>query len=369
MTDYVQGTTQALNALFFSAPGVPVAVDNLSLTVVSLSDASTVLGPVTSPFANPQLGAYVYLWALPINLPVGQYYVAWTGDVAGDPINAAETITVVAPGAGEYVPGACQTWPIKWPASCDLSLASPEITGIALEAAQDLLYMLTAQRFSECPTTLRPCREECYGEGGYGWGWRSMWWGDTVGYPTPVNISGQWYNLGCGSCGQNCSCTPISETYLPGPVVQINEVKVDGVVLVNGVDYRVDDYRKLVRLGDVWPFCNDLNKADTEVGTWSVNATYGEPVPMLGQLAVGEVACSFVDLLLGNDCALPAGITDLTRQGVSMSFANTSNDLLQFFARFPISYLFVKTYNPHGLMARAKAYDLDGPDFRAVGTA
>lgn len=369
MTNYVQGSTQALSAQFFASPGVPVAVTGLGMSIISVETGNSVLA-VTGTFDNPSLGLYIYQWAVDISLSIGQYSVEWMGFVDDIPIFAQETIFVVSPGNGTYVPGACETWPIKWPANCDLSTATPEITGIALEAAQDLLYMLTAQRFSQCTTTLRPCREECFGQGGFGWNWRSMWWGDWGMYPMPINLGGQWYNLGCGSCGTSCSCRPISETYLPGPVASVQEVKVDGVVLTPGIDYRVDDYRKLVRLnGEVWPFCNDLNKADTEVGTWSVTATYGEPIPMLGQLAVGEVACSFLDLLLGNDCALPNGITDLTRQGVSMSFANTSDDLLQFYARFPISYLFVKTYNPHGLMARAKAFDLDGPDFRAVGTA
>lgn len=263
-----------------------------------------------------------------------------------------------------YEAGPCAPWPVRWP--CSLTGVSPEITGIALQAASEILYNLTAQRFSECEVALRPCREECWGSG-FGWGFRG-WWGD-YGYPTPVNISGQWYNLGCGQCINGCACTIMSETFLPGPVISVTQVLVDGVELVNGVDYRVDDYRKLVRLGALWPFCNDLNKASTEVGTWEVTAVYGEPVPVLGQIAVGELACEFIRLLTGQECSLPNGITDLTRQGISMSFANTTTDLTQFFARYPSSYLFIKTYNPNNLMARARAYDLDGPSYRAVGTA
>jgi hypothetical protein len=62
-------------------------------------------------------------------------------------------------------------------------------------------------------------------------------------------------------------------------------------------------------------------------------------------------------------------MTDLSRQGISMSFQNVDNGLTQFYARFPVSNLFIKTFNPQGLLARAQAFDLDGPDFRAVGTA
>lgn len=368
---YVQGHTQALSVIFFASPGVPVAVTGIALNVISLETGDTVLA-VTGTFDNPSLGTYIYQWGVPINLPIGQYSVTWTGFVGDLPIAAQETITVVSPGDGTYVPGSCQTWPFILPRSCDLSTASPEITGIALEAAQDMLYLLSGQRFAQCAVTLRPCREECYGNG-WGWGWRADWWGGwdgNYGYPFPMNLGGgNWINLGCGSCGSNCSCTPISETYLPGPVASIVEVKVDGVVLTPGVDYRVDDYRKLVRLGGVWPFCNDLNKADTEPGTWVVTAVYGEPVPALGQLAVGELMCSFIGFLVGEDCELPAGITDLSRQGITMAFANASEDLTQMFARYPKTYLFLKTYNPYNLQSRAKAFDLDGPDYRAVGTA
>lgn len=263
-----------------------------------------------------------------------------------------------------YAPGPCETWPVKW--RCSLSGEDPAVTGVALQAASEVLYQLSGQRFSSCEVTIRPCREECYSTGWGGW---AGWWQYGT-YPQPAFINGTWYNLTCGTCGSGCSCTPLSEVFLPGPVQSVTEVKVDGVVLVSGVDYRVDDYRKLVRLGGaVWPYCNELNLADTEVGTWSVTVVYGESVPVLGQIAVGEIACSFLDYLNGGECDLPAGLTDISRQGVSMTFANATVDLVAFFARFPMSYLFIKTFNPNGLMARARAYDLDGPDFRVVGTA
>lgn len=271
-----------------------------------------------------------------------------------------------------YTPGPCETWPVRWPANCEylqLEAATPEITGIAAQAASEILYYFTAQRFGLCTVALRPCRDSCYD---YGWpGW-SSWWqygsGSYGYYPQPAWFNGTWFNLTCGQCTTGCSCTVISETILPGPVKNVVSVTVDGVVLVNGVDYRVDDYRKLVRMNGVWPLCNDLN-AVSGTGTWEVVAEYGEPVPMLGQLAMGELACNFLGFLLGEDCALPGGVTDITRQGISMTIAEQTTDLLNFFIKFPISYLFVKTYNPSGLQARAQAYDLDGPTYRAVGTA
>lgn len=262
-----------------------------------------------------------------------------------------------------YAPGPCQTWPVRW--TCSLAGKDPAVTGAALEAASEMLYYLSGQRFSQCEVAIRPCREDCYSYGRVGW---SGWWGGYGGYVTPYNLGGQWYNITCGQCSSGCSCTVVSEIFLPGPVLEIVEVKVDGVVLTAGTDYRLDDYRKLVRIGALWPFCNDLNLADTEPGTWSVTAVYGEPVPILGQIAVGNLACEFIKLIEGADCALPPNVTEISRQGLTMSFGDITTDLTTFFTRYPMAYNFIRTYNPHNLMARARAYDLDGPEFRVVGT-
>ncbi len=263
-----------------------------------------------------------------------------------------------------YKFGPCDDWPVIW-GRCNLTTASPTITGQAVQAASELLYMLTAQRFDTCTVKLRPCRAECAPDfmvNGF--------WFDYGVWPKPALINGTWYNLTCGLCSGSCGCTFISETLLPGPVASVVDVKVNGISLVNGVDYRVDDYRKLVRLGgNVWPFCNDFNLADTELNTWSVTAVYGEPVPVLGQLALGELACEFVKFLTGGQCALPYGITDINRQGVSMSFADAQELLASGFLNLPICDQFIRASNPNQLQARSKVYDIDGPEFRAVGTA
>jgi hypothetical protein len=161
----------------------------------------------------------------------------------------------------------------------------------------------------------------------------------------------------------------LEETTFPGPIYDVTEVKLDGVVLTKNVDYRVDDYRKLVRLGgNLWPFCQDMNLDDTEANTWSVTALYGEPVPALGQLAVGELASEFVRYLLCLECQLPQGVVDISRQGTSMTVANISDLYNTGFIQLRMCDLFIKTANPHHLQARAAVYDLDGSQHRAVGT-
>jgi hypothetical protein len=202
--------------------------------------------------------------------------------------------------------GPCAAWDPIW--CCTLSAGAMAATGLALDAATEILYHLSGQRFGLCTFTLRPCRHECSSDGG--WPGFGGWWQWGAEYPRPLLFDGVWSNVTCGVCGDRCSCTGLSEAWLPGPIGTIITVKLDGTVLVSGSGYRVDDFRKLVRLGGgVWPVCQDMNLPDTEVGTWSVTLTIGESVPVL-RYAVGELACEIARGCAGETCVLPAGDAD-----------------------------------------------------------
>lgn len=257
--------------------------------------------------------------------------------------------------ADMYTPGPCDDWNPVW-GTCLINLPTEAqaFTGAALTAASEVLWQLTAQRFGLCRVALRPCRASCVSEGDRGRGW----W-EFGSYPYPTWIAGAWFNLGCGGCGSGCSCTVLQETLLPGPIAAMVEVKVDGVTL-DPAAYEVHDYRKLVRVdGGTWPLCNNFTLPTTEAGTWSVTADYGEPVPMTGRIAVGELACEIARSLAGIDCALPAGVQQITRQGVSMTFNEYSQILNNGLVGLPHSDRFIKMYNPSKLMARSAVFDLD----------
>jgi hypothetical protein len=189
------------------------------------------------------------------------------------------------------------------------------------------------------------------------------WWhpGDGFTYPQPIMIRGQWYNLTCGNCSGDCSCAEISEAKLPGPVYDVTEVKVDGVTLTPDVDYRVDDWRILVRLGgERWPLCNDISLDDDQEGTWSVTYRQGTPVPPLGQLAVAELATEIAKYLACDDtCALPKPIQSITRQGISMTFLDPNEVFAD--GRLGLYWcdMFIQTYNPNKLRRRSRVYNLD----------
>jgi len=264
-----------------------------------------------------------------------------------------------------YKFGPCEPWDPIWTCNISLITGAAEVTGVAVQAASEILYQLSAQRFGLCSVQLRPCRKSCQSS----FPWYSWWQYGT--YPQPYWWNGTWYNLACNSCPENsCSCIGLAETELPGPVHSIVEVKLNGEVLVEGVDYRVDDYRKLVRLGgDQWPYCQDMRLADTEDNTWSVTAEYGEVVPTIGRMAVGELALEFVKYLLCDDnCQFPYGVVDISRQGVSMSIQSIADLIKTGMLNLRMCDMFIMATNPQHMTARAAVYDLDAPTYRAVGT-
>jgi hypothetical protein len=258
--------------------------------------------------------------------------------------------------------GPCADWPIYW--SCDVSSYSPVLTGYAASMATRVLWSLSGRRFGTCTTTLRPCRKECYDS----WPWGSSQWNDTGFQATPWPDWRYWFPMSCGSCQSGCGCTSLSEVVLPSPVSSVVSVKVDGTPLVTGA-YRVDNNRLLVRTdGQRWPYCNDLNKDDTQPGTWSVTASYGEEVPASGRLAMGELACEILRAGTGQDCRLPPGVTQLVRQGVTIQYPDVGQLLKEGRTGLYLVDMFITAENPDGLKSRARIYSVDRPTQRRAGT-
>lgn len=176
----------------------------------------------------------------------------------------------------------------------------------ALMLATSSLQMLTYNRVGTPPITIRPCPESrrC------GCAWAPY-----------VGTDGLWRNdCGCGSLG--AACAPLSEIDLPGPVGYIVSVKVDGVPL-NLADFRLDDGHLLVWQGigpSPIPATQDLNRADTEPGTWSVTYSRSYPVGPDARLAVALLAAEYAKAFKPRaKCSLPKGVTNVVRNGVTFS--------------------------------------------------
>ena len=247
----------------------------------------------------------------------------------------------------------CSDWvtPVDLTA-CDCPDDAPAaVVSTSITVASELLYALTGRQYpGTCSETLRPCSNSGDPYGFTPWLWTYPW--------TPVRMGGQWLNLGpCGCHMRTCGCGGYPSVNLGRSDVQsVTEVKIDGSVLA-GTAYRLDSQQYLTRIdGDTWPCCQDLTEPTTEVGTWSVSITYGDPVPEALKRAAAVLASEFIKDCIGADCRLPQRTTTVTRQGLTIDMIDPQQFLdLGRTGIYEID-LAVRAYNPHNLTRRSMVW-------------
>jgi hypothetical protein len=259
------------------------------------------------------------------------------------------------------VVGPCEPWNAVL--CCDVTGVAQEVIDRSVIAATEVLWGLSGRQFGECSARGRPCRDDCLN------GWQP--WGDGVWGPWPYNAGhAQWFNITCGCVGE-CSCTRVCEFELPGAAASgIVRVSIDGVDLVPNVDYRLDNWRKVVRLGgECWPLCQDMTANDDEIGSWVVEWLYGAPVPELGNIAVGELACEFIKACTNNRCKLPQRVQSIVREGVTFTLLDPQDFFADGRTGLYFSDLFITTFNPSRLAAASAVWSPDVPNtMRVAGT-
>lgn len=185
---------------------------------------------------------------------------------------------------------------------------------VALGLAWTTLQVLTAYQLAICPISVRPCRKQC----AFGTYFIAPVFGGPMTAPFWPSVSnGVWTNIWCGHSGE-CGCTRIREVKLIGPVGGIESVMIDGEV-IDPSAYRVDDGHKLVRQdGQEWPVCQDMNAPAGEDNTFVITYYHGAVDDITVRWAAGILADEYLKAVLGDDdCRLPAGTTNVVRQGVS----------------------------------------------------
>lgn len=181
------------------------------------------------------------------------------------------------------------------------------------DAAVLWLWRLSGSVFGVVTDTVRPCfrspdRSATYrGESGS----PAAWW--------PGLISGTWNSGACGCSDSGCACgADLSRFQLPGPVVTVEKILIDGAELDPSA-YGIQDNRWIVRLdGGSWPQNQDLTAGPDEDGSFVVTYRRGIPVPVDGQVAAGALACDMAKAELGQACALPDRASSVSRQGINI---------------------------------------------------
>lgn len=312
-------------------------------------DGAVVVAPTTDGIIEIDAGGtfstYRYLGTYP---PIGEYVIIWQdadGLQASEEIVSSFTISDPADTTGP-----CSAWTDgDAVAACGLDLGIGTDTSVLDAAASDasaILYELSGRQFpGVCEKTVRPCRNPssgCWSDGDAAWWTFDRWRNDR---------------------GPTCGCQPLSRVKLSGyPLVEITEVKIDGVVLPHldendHPNWRLDKGRWLTRMDSpgpplvkrYWPSCQNLALAPTETGTFSISYAWGIEPPNLGRQAAAQfarelwVACGGG----GGECRLPPKVTKVVRQGVTYERAVSIAKLLRTGATgLPILDAFIASVNP-----------------------
>lgn len=132
----------------------------------------------------------------------------------------------------------------------------------------------------------------------------------------------------CRECLSCCTChyhfIPLAGPY---PVVEVLEVKIDGVV-VPPAEYRLDEYARLVRVlpeHEGWPRYQrmdaDPDGPDAE-DTFVIRYRVGRAVPEDLEYAAALLAAELKRACAGQSCALPDRVTNIVRDGVSFDLVD-----------------------------------------------
>lgn len=239
-------------------------------------------------------------------------------------------MTVVPP-----LEGRC-AWPMVMQDCVAWDDADPEVQEWAQSIATDLMWALSGRQFGVCTTLVRPlsCR--------------------------PILVT----DVGLFAVGAPLAespCPPLCQAVrLPGPVLSVSEIIMDGVVQPDTLWYLSGD-DLLRRDGDPWPLLQDLSLPTTEVGTWSVEYLRGIPVPVGGQTAAGTYACQLVRQITTGKCDLPERVTQIARQGVTMTMLDPMDFLNAGRTGLPSVDGWLASVNPNRMQEPSRVYSPDTP--------
>lgn len=234
--------------------------------------------------------------------------------------------------------GPCTSWVTAAEVAGRPDVSTATIDAGVLESAcldaSRLLYVLSGRQYPGlCSTVLRPLNPD------YGCRWAVSNLPDLLAAGATLD---SWM---AATNGGSCGCEA-GIRLNPYPVRSITAVKIDGVTLLSS-QYRLDDQRWLVRPGALlWPVWQRLDLPDTAVGTFSVAITYGAAPPSTGVSAASTLAAEFAKLRAGLPNRLPQRVTNITRQGVSMTLLDPLTSIKDGFTGLYDVDLFLRSENP-----------------------
>lgn len=229
------------------------------------------------------------------------------------------------------------------------------------------LASLTAYRLGVCPTLVRPVAACCLPSST--WMAAPVGGGDahvgalplrTIGAlnVTPYITGGEWVN-GCGCIPSSCGCGNLSEVILPGPIGDIEYVKI-GAEIIAPTRYRVDEGNRLVSIDPTlrWPSSQNLMASVGDPDTFAVSYYRGMAPNELVRSAAGALAAEFFKLCTADkNCRFPRRVKEVTRGGTTYEV-----DVSLFadgLTRIPEADFVIRQLNPNLLKSQSRVTSPD----------
>ena len=227
----------------------------------------------------------------------------------------------------------CEAWPITWP--CDINGVSQEALDTAQSLAQQLLWALSGYRIGVCDyhDAIHP---ECLGT-------------CPIPYKGP---DGNWYN---GMFWTDCCKLLLDHR----PVWEVTEVALFGQVLDPSFYALQGNY--LMRRDVCWPCGPECTDAPI-----TVKYSAGVPFPAWADVVMGEVACEFLAALDNKPCKLPSRVTNISRQGISVTLGDAADFIGKGKLGLPLADAWLTAVNGTALRMPSKVFSPDLPKSYAV---
>lgn len=116
---------------------------------------------------------------------------------------------------------------------------------------------------------------------------------------------------------------------------------------------------------DCWPSCQNMALSPDMPGTFAVTYLRGRPLPVAGRRAVAALAEELCLACLGDSCcSLPARVTNIVREGISMAMLDPMDFLDSGRTGIYLVDLWLKVVNPRSRVRPAAIYSPDASSSR-----
>lgn len=356
------GTTPTVMGTIVDSDGVPIDLTGSTVTLLyrpaGAATPVVTLAAVYDPDQVNNTGRVKLQLSSPLMASPGRWEAWWHALLADNTVFESDAEALVIANHDPVIEdpgvGPCTEW-IDADDIAALPAALPDVDYSAYAIlASELLYMWSGRQFpGNCTRTVRPARQGC------------SCWGSMGGIFQPPWLS---WNLFAGTWGwagranetpppDGCGC--LSRVRLPGYARAVIAVTINGDT-IDPSWYRLDWNRDLVALFDdngnpfYWPWCQDMRLGPLDPGAFTVTYTWGHVVPQAGKVAAAALALQLYNADHGGTCVLPAAVTRMTRQGVTLEKRPDATNVASVDA-------FLAAYNPTRKRRSAAVWSPDLP--------